>query len=80
MNSCINLDRHHRYDRYFWTDAIYILLFIYLLPFDIDFYFLLPICGCRKTNKQEGGAYNCFVPQIKLNAGSESWTGVTIFF
>lgn len=57
MNSCINLDGHHRYNRYFWTDALYIL-FIYLFIYYLStstfiFYYQFVVVEKLINNKEE---------------------------
>lgn len=60
-----------------YTYFVFIYLFIYyLLTSTFIFYYQFVIVEKLINNKEEP----TIVPQIKLNAGSESWTGVTIFF
>lgn len=55
----------------------YFYLFIYYLSTStFIFYYQFVIVEKLINNKEE----LTIVPQIKLNAGSESWAGVTIFF
>lgn len=55
----------------------YFYLFIYYLSTStFIFYYQFVIVEKLINNKEEP----TIVPQIKLNAGSESWTGVAIFF